>query len=239
MKIEGLGSEQIAAFMLLSQMKSSSNESSPIFDIVMHSVLSSMTNSNNSTESSNLSDLKKEENNEVILKPLNPSLNSQENGANDKVNVESNINVETKIESNNNITSTEQRINVAIENASKKYRIDKGILRAIIKAESNFNPSVTSSAGAQGLMQIMPSNFSFLGISNGYDIEQNINGGAKLLRNYLDRYNGNLEMAIMAYNGGPGTMERRGVKSASDLYKMPKETRNYVPKVLKYYRDRV
>lgn len=239
MKIEGLGSEQIAAFMLLSQMKSSSNESSPIFDIVMHSVLSSMTNSNNSTESSNLSDLKKEENNEVILKPLNPSLNSQENGANDKVNVESNINVETKIESNNNITSTEQRINVAIENASKKYRIDKGILRAIIKAESNFNPSVTSSAGAQGLMQIMPSNFSFLGISNGYDIEQNINGGAKLLRNYLDRYNGNLEMAIMAYNGGPGTMERRGVKSASDLYKMPKETQNYVPKVLKYYRDRV
>ncbi len=239
MKIEGLGSEQIAAFMLLSQMKNSSKESSPIFDIVMHSVLSSMTNSNNSTESSNLSDLKKEENNEVILKPLNPSLNSQENGANDKVNVESNINVETKIESNNIIISTEQRINVAIENASKKYRIDKGILRAIIKAESNFNPSVTSSAGAQGLMQIMPSNFSFLGISNGYDIEQNINGGAKLLRNYLDRYNGNIEMALMAYNGGPGTMERRGVKSASDLYKMPKETQNYVPKVLKYYRDRV
>ena len=239
MKIEGLGSEQIAAFMLLSQMKNSSKESSPIFDIVMHSVLSSMTNSNNSTESSNLSDLKKEENNEVILKPLNPSLNSQENGANDKVNVESNINVETKIESNNIIISTEQRINVAIENASKKYRIDKGILRVIIKAESNFNPSVTSSAGAQGLMQIMPSNFSFLGISNGYDIEQNINGGAKLLRNYLDRYNGNIEMALMAYNGGPGTMERRGVKSASDLYKMPKETQNYVPKVLKYYRDRV
>ena len=235
MKIEGLGSEQIAAFMLLSQMKSSSKESSPIFDIVMHSVLSSMTNSNNSTESSNLSDLKKEENNEVILKPLNPSLTSQEN----KVNVESNINVETKIESNNNITLTEQRINVAIENASKKYRIDKGIIRAIIKAESNFNPSVTSSAGAQGLMQIMPANFSFLGISNGYDIEQNINGGAKLLRNYLDRYNGDLEMALMAYNGGPGTMERRGVKSASDLYKMPKETQNYVPKVLKYYRDRV
>ena len=221
--------------MLLSQMKSSSKESSPIFDIVMHSVLSSMTNSNNSTESSNLSDLKKEENNEVILKPLNPSLTSQEN----KVNVESNINVETKIESNNNITLTEQRINVAIENASKKYRIDKGIIRAIIKAESNFNPSVTSSAGAQGLMQIMPANFSFLGISNGYDIEQNINGGAKLLRNYLDRYNGDLEMALMAYNGGPGTMERRGVKSASDLYKMPKETQNYVPKVLKYYRDRV
>lgn len=239
MKIEGLGSEQIAAFMLLSQMKSSSKESSPIFDIVMHSVLSSMTNNNNSTESSNLSDLKKEENNEVILKPLNPSLNSQENEANDKVNAESSINVETKIESNNNVTSTEQRINVAIENASKKYRIDKGILRAIIKAESNFNPSVTSSAGAQGLMQIMPANFSFLGISNGYDIEQNINGGAKLLRNYLDRYNGNLEMALMAYNGGPGTMERRGVKSASDLYKMPKETQNYVPKVLKYYRDRV
>lgn len=238
MKIEGLGSEQIAAFMLLSQMKSSSKESSPIFDIVMHSVLSSMTN-NNSTEGSNLSDLKKEENNDVILKPLNPSLNSQENKTNDKVTEESSINVETKIESSNSITSTEQRINVAIENASKKYGIDKGILRAIIKAESNFNPSVTSSAGAQGLMQIMPANFSFLGISNGYDIEQNINGGAKLLRNYLDRYNGNLEMALMAYNGGPGTMERRGVKSASDLYKMPKETQNYVPKVLKYYRDRV
>ena len=73
-------------------------------------------------------------------------------------------------------------------------------------------------------------------MKNAYNIEENINGGTKLLKEYLDRYNGDIEMALMAYNGGPTRMAQRGVKSVSDLYKMPKETQKYVPTVMKFYR---
>ena len=78
-----------------------------------------------------------------------------------------------------------------------------------------------------------------VGITDEYDVDQNINGGTKLFKEYLDQYDGNTEMALMAYNGGPGTMQKRGVSSAADLYKMPKETQNYVPKVMGYYRNGV
>ena len=71
---------------------------------------------------------------------------------------------------------------------------------------------------------------------NGFDIEQNIDGGTRHIKEYLDKYNGDVEMALMAYNGGPTRMAKRGVKSINDIYKMPKETQNYVPKVMKYYK---
>lgn len=127
----------------------------------------------------------------------------------------------------------------AVNTAAKKYGVDSNLLLAIIKQESDFDVNSTSGVGAAGLMQIMPENFSHLGITDGYDVDQNINGGTKLLKEYLDQYGGNTEMALMAYNGGPGTMQRRGVKSASDLYKMPQETQNYVPKVMGYYENGV
>ncbi|MFW2489583.1 lytic transglycosylase domain-containing protein [Clostridium chromiireducens] len=132
-----------------------------------------------------------------------------------------------------------EKIYGAVDSASKKYGVDSNLILAIIKQESNFDSSSTSGVGATGLMQIMPQNFAHLGISNGYDVDQNINGGTKLLKEYLDKYNGNAEMALMAYNGGPGTMQKRGVSSANDLYKMPLETQNYVPKVMGYYRSGV
>jgi hypothetical protein len=132
-----------------------------------------------------------------------------------------------------------QEIYNAVDNASKKYGVDSNLILAIIKQESDFDPHSTSGVGAAGLMQIMPDNFAQVGITDGYDVNQNINGGTKLLKEYLDQYNGNAEMALMAYNGGPGTMQKRGVSSAADLYKMPQETRNYVPKVMGYYRNGV
>ena len=132
-----------------------------------------------------------------------------------------------------------QKIYNAVNTAAKKYGVDSNLLLAIIKQESDFDVNSTSGVGAAGLMQIMPENFSHLGIADGYDVDQNINGGTKLLKEYLDQYGGNTEMALMAYNGGPGTMQRRGVKSASDLYKMPQETQNYVPKVMGYYENGV
>lgn len=130
-----------------------------------------------------------------------------------------------------------EKIYSTVDKYSQKYGVDKNLVLAIIKQESNFNPNAASSAGAKGLMQLMDFNSEAYGLTNPYDIDQNIEAGVKHIKSYLDMYNGNLEMALMAYNGGPGTMERRGVKSASDLYKMPQETQNYVPKILSNYRN--
>lgn len=130
-----------------------------------------------------------------------------------------------------------QKIRDAVSAASKKYGVDENLILSIIKQESDFNPNDTSSCGAAGLMQVMPENFSNTGITDAYDINQNVNGGTKLFKEYLDQYNGNIEMALMAYNGGPGTMQRRGVSSKDDLYKMPQETQNYVSKVMGYYNN--
>ena len=130
-----------------------------------------------------------------------------------------------------------QKIYNAVNSASEKYGVDSNLILSIIKQESDFDPYSTSSCGASGLMQIMPENFASAGITNQYDVEQNINGGTKLFKEYLDQFDGNTEMALMAYNGGPGTMQKRGVSSASDLYKMPQETQNYVPRVMGYYKN--
>lgn len=136
---------------------------------------------------------------------------------------------------NNNLTQKEQ-IQNAVKKASRKYGVDENLIKAVIKAESNFNPNVVSCAGAKGLMQIMPSNFKSLGISNPFDIYQNVEGGTKLLKEYIDRYDGDIQMALMAYNGGPTRMKNRGVTSIEHIYKMPKETQNYVKKVMGYYK---
>lgn len=128
-----------------------------------------------------------------------------------------------------------EEIQAAVEKYADKYGVDKNLVLAIIKQESNFNPNVESTAGAKGLMQLMDFNSEAYGLTNPYDINQNIEAGVKHIKTYLDNYNGNLEMALMAYNGGPGTMQSRGVSSSKDLYKMPKETQNYVPSVLAYY----
>lgn len=132
--------------------------------------------------------------------------------------------------------SIDERIENAISISAKKYGVDEKLVKAIIKIESNFDPKVVSPAGAKGLMQLMPENCRDLGISDPFNIEQNIDGGVRHIKEYLDRYNGNMEMALMAYNGGPTRMVNRGVRSMNDIYKMPKETQNYVPKVMSYYR---
>lgn len=137
-------------------------------------------------------------------------------------------------------TSKNQDANAQIENAisisSKKYGVDEKLIRSIIKVESDFNPKCISRAGAKGLMQLMPENCRDLGVSDPFDIYQNIDGGTRHIKEYLDKYNGNKEMALMAYNGGPTRMRKRGVNSPQDIYLMPKETQNYVPKVMKYYK---
>jgi len=102
------------------------------------------------------------------------------------------------------------------------------LIRAVIKAESNFNPRALSHAGAQGLMQLMPATARGLGVTDPFDPEQNVMGGTRFLKSLLDRYNGDVDSALAAYNWGPGNLDRKPDR-------LPQETRNYLARVKQYY----
>jgi soluble lytic murein transglycosylase-like protein len=119
-----------------------------------------------------------------------------------------------------------------IQEAAQRYRVDAGLIRAVIQAESGGNPSAVSRAGARGLMQLMPGTAADLGVTNPFDPAQNIMGGTSYLRSLLDRYRGDVKLALAAYNWGMGNLEKRPEA-------MPRETKNYIAKVESYYRGTV
>lgn len=117
--------------------------------------------------------------------------------------------------------------------ASEKYGVSYDFLTAVAKAESDFNPNCVSSAGAKGIMQIMPEEAKGLGIDDVFDAEQNIMGAAKLLAAHLEKFDGDTTLAAAAYNAGSGRVKQYGGVPPF------KETQNYVKKIAAYMKEGV
>ena len=120
-------------------------------------------------------------------------------------------------------------IEKSIHQAACKYNLPPGLIKAVIRAESNFQVGAVSAAGAQGLMQLMPATARELGVEDPFDIAQNIDGGARYLRQMLDNFGGDVKVALAAYNAGPGTVEKYGGQIPPY-----QQTERYINRVLKF-----
>jgi len=120
-------------------------------------------------------------------------------------------------------------IESSILQAARKYNLPPGLIKAVIRAESNFQVEAVSPAGAQGLMQLMPATAKALGVGNPFDIAENIDGGARYLRQMLDSFDGDVRVALAAYNAGPGTVEKYGGQIPPY-----QETQHYIDRVLRF-----
>ncbi|MBA5850858.1 lytic transglycosylase domain-containing protein [Clostridium sp. cel8] len=209
--------KKMLEFQMMTQILKTSLGDSDSFQIVMESITKAMADSNGNIDLSkfNIDD---------------EDLSKLGYGAGERLN---------KIYSGikNDIKSGNLTIDEAVDNASRKYGVDRNLIMSVIKQESGFNPKATSSAGAEGLMQLMPSTAAELGVNDPYDIGENVDGGTKYLRELLDMYGNSKELALAAYNAGYGTLQSRGVNSVSGISKLPYETRDYVKKVIGYYNN--
>lgn len=124
---------------------------------------------------------------------------------------------------------TRSRYAQEISDASDRYSVDPGLVQSVIRVESAFNPWAVSRKGARGLMQLMPRTASALGVRNSFNPAQNIDGGVRHLRNLIDRYGGNLPLALAAYNAGAQAVDwYRGIPPYP-------ETQHYVRRILSLY----
>ena len=134
----------------------------------------------------------------------------------------------TAVQANTQPTSKSQILNV-VSQISKKHGVDEKLVQALIKQESGFNPKAKSKSGAIGLMQLMPATAKNLGVKDPYNTVQNVEGGVKYLKSMLNKYNGNVILALAAYNAGPGAVDKY---SGVAPYQ---ETQNYVKNILANY----
>ncbi len=158
------------------------------------------------------------------LFPLNfPDLSSQANRAEYRPKER-----EFDVKASNNLQGR-QDIEYIVDEASHKYGVEPALIKSVIAVESNGNPQAVSPAGAQGLMQLMPATAAELGVTNPFDPAQNVMAGTRYLRQLMDRYQGNVRLALAAYNWGMGNLEKK-----PDA--LPKETREYIARVEGRYR---
>jgi soluble lytic murein transglycosylase-like protein len=116
-----------------------------------------------------------------------------------------------------------------VQEAAGRHQVDPALVRAVIETESNFNPQAKSRKGAMGLMQLIPTTAQRFGVSDAYSPQQNVDAGVRYLKTLLERYDGNLDLALAAYNAGEGAVDRaHGVPAF-------RETRDYVQKVQNAY----
>jgi soluble lytic murein transglycosylase-like protein len=122
-------------------------------------------------------------------------------------------------------------LNAEFQKVATKFSVDPALLKAVARAESCFDPSAVSRAGAKGLMQLMPTTAKAMGVTNILDPQQNLLGGAQYLAAMLARYSSDTHLALAAYNAGPGNVDKyNGVPPFN-------ETRRYIKSVTKFHQD--
>jgi len=122
-----------------------------------------------------------------------------------------------------------REIDSGIDDAAKRHNVDPNLVRAVIKVESNFNPSAVSRKGAMGLMQLMPSTARQLNVTNPFDPQQNVDAGVRHLKKLLENFGGDVRLSLAAYNAGAGAVQRSaGIPRFA-------ETRNYVKRITELY----
>jgi hypothetical protein len=204
--------EKYMQMQLMSQMlKNVVGEDSDSFQLVMQSLTNAMQDNSEGASLLGLTDMDLSKLGYGGGQPLNDFVSNLKSYIKDDIKT-------------NNIS-----IDDAATKASQKYGVDKALILAVIKQESDFNPNAKSGAGALGLMQLMPSTAASMGVSDPYNVEQNVDGGTKYLKNLLDMYGNSKELALAAYNAGPSAVAKyNGVPNY-------KETQDYVRKVMQYY----